>query len=55
MDHIGRVEELEGAQNLVNEILYMLREQLLPWSNHSTQIGLHKLANEVDIAKYISK
>ena len=51
VDDVGGVEEFEGAQHLVDEILNVLGEQLLPRSNHSTQICLHELADEVDVAE----
>ena len=51
MDDVGGVEEFEGAQHLVDEILNVLSEQLLPRPDHSTQICLHELADEVDVTE----
>ena len=48
------MEELKGAQHLVNEVLNMFSEKLLPRANHSAQISLHELANKVDIAQNFS-
>ena len=51
VDYIRRVEELEGAKYLIDEILDVLGEQLLPGADDATQISLHELTDEVDVAE----
>mmetsp|Transcript_887 Transcript_887/g.1207 ORF Transcript_887/g.1207 Transcript_887/m.1207 type:complete len:129 (-) Transcript_887:166-552(-) len=54
MDNVGGVEEFEGAQNLVDEVLDVLCEQLLSRADHSAQVRLHQLANQVNITEHLS-
>ena len=42
---VGRVEELKGSENLVDEVLNVLCEKLLSRANHPAQISLHELAD----------
>jgi len=55
MDDIGRVQEFEGSEDLVDEVLDMLSQKLLSGANHSAQISLHEFTNEVNVTKHFSK
>ena len=55
MDDIGGVQEFEGAEDLINEVLDVLGQKLLSGANHSTQVSLHKFTNEIDITKHFPK
>lgn len=55
MDDIGGVEELKGAKHLVDEVLDVLSQKLLPRSDHSAQVCLHEFAHEVDVSEYLPK
>ena len=53
MNNVSRVEELESPQNLIDEVLYVLCQQLLARSDHSAQISLHELADQINVTKSI--
>ena len=55
MDDIGGVQEFEGTEDLVDEVLDVLGQKLLSGANHSAQISLHKFTNEVDVTKNFPK
>ena len=42
---VGRVEELKGSENLVDEVLNVLCQELLSRANDPAQISLHQLAD----------
>ena len=42
---VGRVEELKGSENLVDEVLNVLCQKLLSRANDPAQISLHELAD----------
>ena len=42
---VGRVEELKGSENLVDEVLNVLCQKLLSRANDPAQISLHQLAD----------
>lgn len=42
---VGRVQELEGSENLVDEVLNVLGQKLLSRANHFAQISLHQFAD----------
>ena len=50
MDDVCRVEELKCSKNLIDEVLNVLSEQLLPRANNSTQVGFHEFAYKIDVA-----
>ena len=50
MDDVCGVEELKCAKNLINEILNVLSEQLLPRANDTTQVCFHQFAYKIDVA-----
>ena len=54
MDNIGRVKKLEGSKDLVDKVLDVLSNYLLPWTNNTRQVRLHELAYEVNVAKDLS-
>ena len=49
------VEELESSKNLIDEILDVFCEQLLPRPDNSAQIGLHQLTDQVYVSKHLSE
>ena len=55
MDDVGRVEEFEGAEHLVDEVLDVLGQQLLPRADHTAQVSLHQLAHQVAVTEYLAK
>ena len=54
MDNVGWVKKLERSQDLVDKVLDVLCEKLLPWADHTRQVRLHELAYEVNVAKDLS-
>ena len=54
MDNVGRVEEFEGAEDLVDKILDVLCEKLLFRTNNSAQVSLHELTHKVDVSQDLS-
>ena len=46
MNDVGRVDELESAQQLIDEELDVLIRQLLRTANHARKVGLHQLKKE---------
>ncbi len=54
MNNVGRVEEFEGAEDLVDKVLDVLCEQLLFGTNDSAQVSLHELTDKVDVSQDLS-
>ena len=55
MDHICRMDEFEGSQDLVSEVGNMLICQLLPRPDHSIQISLHEIRDQIDVSEKLTK
>mmetsp|Transcript_84442 Transcript_84442/g.225631 ORF Transcript_84442/g.225631 Transcript_84442/m.225631 type:complete len:216 (-) Transcript_84442:51-698(-) len=51
VNHVGRVQVLQPAKDLVDEILEMLVAERLLGIDHPVQVGLHKVGDNVDILK----
>ena len=54
MDDLSRMQEFEGAQYLVDEILNVFCDESLLGPDHSIEISLHQLTDEVDVSYFLS-
>ena len=55
MDDVRRVQKLERSEHLVDEVLYMLRQELLSRADYSAQVSLHQFADKVNVTKNLTR
>ena len=55
VNDVRRMQVLESAKHLVDEVLHVLDLQLLLRSYHSIEVGLHQLAYKVNLSKWLPK
>lgn len=55
MDDVRRVQKLERPEHLVDKVLYMLRQELLPGADDTAQVSLHQFADKVNVTKNLTR
>ena len=55
MQHLGAVQVLESAQNLVQKVLAVVVRQRLRRRNNLVQVGVHELGDDVDVLELVDR